>query len=244
MLTLNKINKTHLIILGALIVITALLNFFALSSISGTLDILDQMTYQINFGYLLLQILGYASLVSVFGYIIYLLNTKVDFSKKQKVEKTKTASPKETITQKQPLQQGTVLEFKQEEVKIVDIKSKNKYTAGESVVNGYYLEIDQNYMTSNRIVNVTTSILPKLANPTNSYVGISKEEKTMLSLTNVNFEKFIKKTPGSFTEGGYFVEVDLDNKSTEYYIFTEKRLPPTSAKGFRWVKVENRKIVS
>lgn len=146
--------------------------------------------------------------------------------------------PVEKAVEKEPTRK--VLE--QKAVVFDSIEDRPKYKPNAEVENGYYCEIDDEYRTSNFVVEVQNGTLPELLNPVNVFIPITNTEYEQLSLKNVDMAEFVKFTPGSYVEGGYYVEVDLGNKSTERYIFTERRLPPTSRKGYRWVKVTKRSL--
>lgn len=132
--------------------------------------------------------------------------------------------------------------LKQTAIVFDQITERKLFEALSQVENGYYLEISKDFKTSNRVVLVEDQILPRCINSNNVYVSIDESEKDALSLKNVDFASFIKFTPGSYKDPGYYLEVNLENISTDYYIYTERRLPPTHFKGYRWIKVEERYI--
>lgn len=132
----------------------------------------------------------------------------------------------------------------QESMSLKNFKLRNQLAPESTTNNGYYLEISKDWKTSNRVVLVENLLLPKAINDKNVFVRITEDEMHLLSLKMVNFDKFTKFTPGSYREEGYYLEVDLENKSTDYYIYTQRRLPPTHIKGYRWVKVQERQIHS
>ncbi len=132
--------------------------------------------------------------------------------------------------------------FRQDDYYLENITQRQQFTSNEEVENGFYLEIGADYSTSNRVVEVVNDVLPRLINKEDVFIKITEEEKSTFTLLGVDFSEFIKHTPGSYREPGYYLEVDLDNKSTEYYIFTMKRLPPTHKKGYRWVRVTKRGV--
>jgi hypothetical protein len=131
-----------------------------------------------------------------------------------------------------------------DEVTIPQIDERPKYKAFEKVDDGHYLEITESQEASNRVVEVTTGVLPKLINEDNSFIPLQKEEVKQFRIIHLNLVAFKKMTPGSYTDAGYFVEVDLDNKQVDNYVYTQKRLPPTTTKGHRWIRIDTRKIKS
>jgi uncharacterized repeat protein (TIGR02543 family) len=136
----------------------------------------------------------------------------------------------------------TVIELS--EVILPNIDERPKYKAFEKVENGDYLEITSKQEASNRVVEVNTGVLPKLINQDNSFIPLKKDEIKQFKIIPVNLKMFKKLTPGSYTEEGYFVEVDLNNRQVENYNYTKKRLPPTTTKGHRWVRIQTRRIKS
>jgi hypothetical protein len=52
----------------------------------------------------------------------------------------------------------------------------------------------------------------------------------------------VKKTPGSKGDQGYYGEVDVFNIFTGRTIVLLKKLPPSSKKGYKWVRVQTRVI--
>jgi uncharacterized repeat protein (TIGR02543 family) len=131
-----------------------------------------------------------------------------------------------------------------DEVVLPHIEERPKHAAFETVENGEYLEITQALEASNRVVEVSTGVLPKLINPENAFVLLEKEEVLQFKDLHLNLQTYLRLTPGSYAEAGYYMEVDLDSLSVDNYVHVKKRLPPTSAKGHRWVKIEPRKIKS
>jgi uncharacterized repeat protein (TIGR02543 family) len=131
-----------------------------------------------------------------------------------------------------------------DEVILEEVSERPKYKAFEKVENGNYLEITVEQEASNRVVEVNGGILPKLINEDNSFIALKKEEVKQFKIIPVSLKAFKKMTPGSYTDEGYFVEVDIDNKQIDNYVYTKKRLPPTTTKGHRWVRIETRRIKS
>ncbi|MDZ4195877.1 MAG: hypothetical protein U1C51_01355 [Candidatus Izemoplasmatales bacterium] len=127
---------------------------------------------------------------------------------------------------------------------IKNIEERPQFQAFAEVENGDYLEVTPQTEATNRVVEVTSGTLPKLMNSDNAFVSLEKEEVAQFKEVTVNLVAYHKLTPGSYTDPGYFMEVDLENQAVDNYVYTKKRLPPTSKKGHRWVKVESRKIKS
>jgi hypothetical protein len=71
-----------------------------------------------------------------------------------------------------------------------------------------------------------------------------KESTNQVKLNLTSTSQFVKKTLGTHVDPGYDVEVDLQDKIIDNYILAEKRLPPSFAKGHRWIRIEKRKIKS
>jgi hypothetical protein len=131
-----------------------------------------------------------------------------------------------------------------DEVVIKNIEERPQFKAFEAVDNGDYLEITTEQEASNRVVEVSTGVLPKLINPDNTFVLLEKEEVAQFKELDLDLTTYHRLTPGSYTDPGYFMEVDSDSKSVENFVHVKRRLPPTSAKGHRWVRIEPRKIKS
>jgi uncharacterized repeat protein (TIGR02543 family) len=129
-----------------------------------------------------------------------------------------------------------------EEVVIKNVQERPKYKAYESVENGDYLEITKELEASNHLVEVSTGVLPKLLRAENHFIPLKKEEVAQFKAKGIDLVDYYKLTPGSYTSSGYFMEVDLNNHSVENYVYTKHRLPPTTAKGHRWVRIESRRI--
>jgi hypothetical protein len=219
------------ILLAALAILTVLYYFFLKNLAAVSCDVSGICTTE-NY-YSLFLTLYYVLLVADFIYLAYLV---ILFEKKAVVGTTgadlfreETVVPTETkVTQKN--------------VVIKDITTRKKYEPFATVENGYYLEIDDAYDTSNRTVSVTNGVLPKVVKAGNKFVSVSKEEKTLLSFSGTKLHTFVKFTPGSYVDAGYYVEVDLHNEAIDNYIYTEKRLPPTTTKGHRWVRIIRRSV--
>lgn len=128
-------------------------------------------------------------------------------------------------------------------VVIPGITSRPTYKSQDAVENGLYLEITNKYESVNHFEDVKNGVLPDLINPANMYVNVSEEERSLLVLTNISLDEFEGMTPGTRVETGYYVEIDLKKKSTGRYIYTETKLPPSAAKGFRWVRFMRRQLL-
>lgn len=135
-------------------------------------------------------------------------------------------------------------EIIQENVTIVNYKKRKQYVKGETVDNGYYLEIYMKQYTVNHVVYIIDNTVPTPIFNESTYVQINEHERKLFTLSSTDLTGATIYTPGSFTTEGYYVEVDTEMRNTERYRYTKKRLPPTSKKGHRWVKVKPRKIRS
>jgi uncharacterized repeat protein (TIGR02543 family) len=133
--------------------------------------------------------------------------------------------------------------LKLEDIILKDFESREKFKSNDSVDNGLYLEITNDNESVNRIISIENHQLPSLLMDEHAFIQIEKEEYDQLMITNINMTQYLKKTPGSYVEEGYYIEVDLNNFSLDNIKFVARRLPPTSTKGHRWVKVEKRKII-
>ncbi len=156
------------------------------------------------------------------------------------------ASQEEEEEQKE---EGIAAEPKEEAVRLDDVVLKNiedrpQFKAFEHVDNGEYLEVTTDLESSNRVVEVSTGVLPKLINPENAFVPLEKEESSQFKNLHLNLTAYHRLTPGSYAEAGYYMEVDLDSQPVDNFVHSKRRLPPTSAKGHRWVRIEPRKIKS
>lgn len=242
-------------IAAVILLLAILFNFMLWTMQSGLLSVQSTLVSLVGGNFRFVQILAYLFFLLVFldaMYLIYIyaplqkeVEEKVVVKKVVKEEPKKVAAVKTVTPVKEevkPLQQGTVQVFEQKDVKIADVASRKRFEAFAEVENGLYLELEPDFSTSNRVVEVENGVLPRIMHPNGFFVSVTKEERQILSLAHLNFAEFIKFTPGSFKDAGYYLEVDLDNKSTEYYIYTEKRLPPTHKKGYRWVSVTSRKV--
>jgi len=125
---------------------------------------------------------------------------------------------------------------------IEDFKSRKMFKAKEKVNNGFYAEINSNLMELNNVLNITNSSLPNTLEENAVYISINQSEYERLRFSGINTKDFEKFTPGTYVKPGYYLEVNIQNMSTDYVIKTERRLPPTKHKGFRWVKIDRRKL--
>jgi alpha-tubulin suppressor-like RCC1 family protein len=135
----------------------------------------------------------------------------------------------------------TIATIQLDDVKLSNFDTRPKFQPLSKVNPGFYLEITSEKESTNRVVEVQ-DVLPEGLDATNSFVSISKEEVKQVKLNLTSTLQFVKKTPGSFVDPGYYVEVDLQDKIVDNYILAKKRLPPSSAKGHRWIRIEKRKI--
>jgi hypothetical protein len=137
--------------------------------------------------------------------------------------------------------QPTIDTIQLDDVKLSNFDTRPKFQPLSKVNPGFYLEITSEKESTNRVVEVQ-DLLPEGLDETNSFVSISKEEVKQVKLELTSTSQFVKKTPGSFVDPGYYVEVDLQDKIVDNYILAKKRLPPSSAKGHRWIRIEKRRI--
>lgn len=129
-------------------------------------------------------------------------------------------------------------------VVIPGITSRPTYKSEDLVDEGLYLEITPRYESVNHFEFVTAgNALPALINPNNMYVRVTEEEKQKLTLTNIDLSLYDGMTPGTTVDKGYYVEINLEKRSTGYYIYTETKLPPSAAKGYRWVRFMRRQLL-
>lgn len=127
-------------------------------------------------------------------------------------------------------------------VMIVNLESRPLLKQGEEVPKGNYLEVTPDLDSTNRLLKLANELLPKPLSPNNNFVAVNDSEAKLLAVEGQDFKELLKLTPGTRVEPGYFIEVDLKNKSTDYIIRTDRRLPPTQAKGYRWVRIQTRKL--
>ena len=165
--------------------------------------------HESRLAYLLLTLLNtFIAIYAIYWMIsIYVTLFGFAFPKKSSEVPIKTTKPevKTEVKNDTPLQQGHVVMFEQEDIVLSDIKKRPKFIAFQMVDNGQYLELEPDYSTSNRVIQVENGELPRLIHPDGFFVSITDEEKTKLSLQNINFASFIKHTPGSFRDAGYYL---------------------------------------
>jgi len=130
------------------------------------------------------------------------------------------------------------------QIKLENFKDRLRYEALAQVTNGYYLEITTQDMSTDRVINVQNEVLPKALIEDNTFIEVSASEKQMIQEKNISGMAFEKFTPGSYTSPGYYIEVNIDNEFVDNIKYTETRLPPTTAKGHRWVHFKPRTIQS
>jgi hypothetical protein len=187
-----------------------------------------------NQGSLLLIVIIFATIISLLSMIYWFL-----------IGKKKQAKPVPAPIMTNPIAptpiEPTIATIQLDDVKLSNFDTRPKFQPLSKVNPGFYLEITSEKESTNRVVEVQ-DLLPEGLDETNSFVSISKEEVKQVKLELTSTSQFVKKTPGSFVDPGYYVEVDLQDKIVDNYILAKKRLPPSSAKGHRWIRIEKRKI--
>ncbi len=125
------------------------------------------------------------------------------------------------------------------DVVIKDIEIRDKFEPMQSVEAGDYLEVTGDHETTNHVITLKEAgQLPEALKNDNRFISISSAEKKEVAVGLVALKTHEKKSPGSYAEPGYYVEVDVDGSVVENYILLKKRLPPTSSKGHRWVQIK------
>ena len=187
-----------------------------------------------NQGSPLMIVIIFATIISLLSMIYWFL-----------IGKKKQAKPVSAPIVTNPITptpiQPTIATIQLDDVKLSNFDTRPKFQPLSKVNPGFYLEITSEKESTNRVVEVQ-DLLPEGLDETNSFVSISKEEVKQVKLELTSTSQFVKKTPGSFVDPGYYVEVDLQDKIVDNYILAKKRLPPSSAKGHRWIRIEKRKI--
>ncbi|MDZ4195875.1 MAG: InlB B-repeat-containing protein, partial [Candidatus Izemoplasmatales bacterium] len=168
------------------------------------------------------------------GYFIYLQTKKIRLVKQE----AHSSDHVEVSSSNEEKKEVVVYD----EVMIHKVEERPQFLAFETVQNGEYLEVTKALEATSRVVEVSTGVLPKLINTENRFVSLSKKEAKQFKETSSHLDSYQLLTPGSYTDSGYFMEVDTNKKAVHNYIYTKKRLPPTSAVGHCWVRVEPRKI--
>jgi uncharacterized repeat protein (TIGR02543 family) len=176
--------------------------------------------------------------IILFLIILYLLLKR---RKKKDEEEIKPAvKPVVVAGQKEPEVLEAVL--KVDAVVIPGVTSRPTYIGGAKVDSGYYLEVTKDFDSTNRIIDVEDELLPPVLTNGNAFIKISQGEVALLSLKGLSAFGLLKKTPGSKGEKGYYAEVNLVNIFTGRTIILVEKLPPSSKKGHRWVRVQTRVI--
>jgi alpha-tubulin suppressor-like RCC1 family protein/predicted transcriptional regulator len=187
-----------------------------------------------NQGSPLMIVIIFATIISLLSMIYWFL-----------IGKKKQAKPVSAPIVTNPITptpiEPTIATIQLDDVKLSNFDTRPKFQPLSKVNPGFYLEITSEKESTNRVVEVQ-DLLPEGLDETNSFVSISKEEVKQVKLELTSTSQFVKKTPGSFVDPGYYVEVDLQDKIVDNYILAKKRLPPSSAKGHRWIRIEKRKI--
>jgi uncharacterized repeat protein (TIGR02543 family) len=185
--------------------------------------------------------------IAIFFMIIVFKRKKKNEEEKPIVKPVPVVAKKEPIvkpalvkTQKEPEALEAVL--KVDAIVIPSVTSRTKYLGGSKVEKGYYLEVTKDFDSTNRIIELDEDELPNVLTTGNAFIKISQAEVGLLSLKGISAFGLLKKTPGSKGDKGYYGEVDLLNIFTGRTIILVEKLPPTSKKGFRWVRVQTRVI--
>ena len=132
-----------------------------------------------------------------------------------------------------------------EEIVIEDIKERPQFKAEANVEPGNYLEVTPELDSTNRIVDANEGVLPKTLEEENAFIPVTEIEVKTIRSVHIDTNQYVKKTPGSYGEPGYYVEVDRNGQINHHYILLKKRrFPPTSAKGHRWIQIEKRHVKS
>lgn len=127
-------------------------------------------------------------------------------------------------------------------IQIEHFSTRPRFESETQVQNGYFLEITKEDTSTDRIVDVKDEILPKVLTSTNQFIEVSLQEKIYIQEKHIDPSLFEKYTPGSYTSEGYYIEVDVDNQLIDNIKYTERRLPPTTSKGHRWIHFNPRTI--
>jgi uncharacterized repeat protein (TIGR02543 family) len=188
-----------------------------------------------------------------FAFIIYLLLSrrnkiiivaKDDDKEEEQKEEQKdesivlTEAEKEDDKLVEPQVEAIVLE----DVVLENLEAREQFEPNQVVEPGNYLEITPDLESTNRIIKVVDHQLPTTLEMNNKFISISDEEVSKVKVQVVNAHAFVKKTPGSYAEPGYYVEVDEESNIVNNFISLKRRLPPTTKKGHRWVRIEKRQI--
>lgn len=154
------------------------------------------------------------------------------------------SQPTPVVVQSKPSSGEPIKEFKLNELRLASFNSRKKYYSQNEVEPGTYVEVTPNHYYVNRLVISSGNPLPNVINSENHYIKLEPTEKSLIIISGTDAKDYLKKTPGSIVSPGYYFEVDTQDHALENVIFTENRLPPSAAKGHRWVKIQPRKIVS
>ena len=138
--------------------------------------------------------------------------------------------------------QSTLPELIKEDVQTIhdfDYSNYTLYNPGKYIEAGYYLELDAELNSTNNIVFAERR-LPPTGTKGSKWVlvdenGIPLERSQEES---INYSNYTLYNPGKYIESGYYLELDAQLKSTNNIILAERRLPPTGAKGSKWVLVD------
>lgn len=127
---------------------------------------------------------------------------------------------------------------------ISDFETREKYKSNAAAYPGDYLEITPQNKTNNRLAKPINGILPATLVSDNHFIFIKPNEVTKLMAMPLHLATYVKLTPGVYADPGYYIEIDTNHQLTYKVVFVKKRTPPTSHKGYRWIKIEEREIKS
>lgn len=137
----------------------------------------------------------------------------------------------------------TITKIELDDAILPNLETREKFASFAKVKAGNYLEITADLASTSRVVKVDTE-LPETLDASNRFIALLPEEVKQVALSFTSMAAFVKKTPGTYVDPGYYVEVDLEDKLVDRYILAKTRLAPTSKKGHRWVRIEKRKLKS
>jgi hypothetical protein len=169
-------------------------------------------------------------------FILLLFKRKKEDDEEEHKELKQESAPKKEASQ----DFETIL--KVDTILIKDVTKRATFEGSSKVEKGVYLEVTKDFESTNRIIEVENEALPNVLTSGNAFIKVSLDEAKKLSLKGISANGFVKKTPGSKCDKGYYGEVDVFNIFTGRTIILLEKLPPSSKKGHRWVRVQTRVI--